>query len=247
MATSAVCHCKYRKKENRTSVTLNGTCFARSLCAAVKLPKAKQPNGVPLQDDYEREAKTMTTRLRKTLFVMAAVIILGGAIQPNILFAQTSGVGSDGYTRFMWTGNNFAISIWRLDPSLGGPVSRVYGPYDGWMPRALTVGSNNYTYVLWRNDNGSMSIWSVDPNLNYVTSHAYGPYAGWIPDSISVSQDGANTLRVIWRGTQGEASVWALDTNLKLLTVAAYGPFPSWDSAWQTTSITCADNSGWDY
>lgn len=189
----------------------------------------------------------MTTKLRKTLFVMAAVITLGSIIQPSILFAQTSGVGSDGYTRFMWWGNNTAISIWRLDPSLGGPVSRAYGPYDGWVPMALTVGSNNYTYVLWESANGPLltgqiSIWSLDPNLNYVTSHVYGPYTGWNPVSISVSQDGANTLRVIWSGSQGQVSVWALDANLNLLTYAGYGPYPGWDSA---PINPC--NGYWDY
>ena len=178
----------------------------------------------------------MTTTLRKTFFVIAAVITLGSAIQPSMLFAQTSGVGSDGYTRFMWWGNNGAISIWRLDPSLGAPVSHAYGPNDGWNPMALTVGSNNYTYVLWQSQNGPLltgqiSIWSLDPNLNYVTSHVYGPYAGWKPVSISVSQDGANTLRVLWRGTQGQVSVWALDANLNLLAYAGYGPYPGWDSA----------------
>lgn len=189
----------------------------------------------------------MTTTLRKTFFVIAAVITLGGAIQPSNMFAQTSGVGSDGYTRFMWWGNNSAISIWRLDPRLGGPVSHAYGPYDGWTPMALTVGSNNYTYVLWKNANGTISIWSVDPNLNYVASQAWGPYAGWIPVSISISQDGANTLRVIWRGTQGEASVWALDANLNLLTYVAYGPYPGWDSASPPPAPSDPCNGCWDY
>jgi hypothetical protein len=189
----------------------------------------------------------MTTTRRKTFFVIAAVITLGSAIQPGILFAQTSGVGSDGYTRFMWWGNDSAISIWRLDPRLGSPVSHVYGPYDGWLPMALTVGSNNYTYVLWEGSNGpqltgQVAIWSLDPNLNYVTNHTWGPYAGWKPVSISVSEDGANTLRLIWRGPQGQVSVWALDDNLDLLTVAAYGPYSGWDSA---PADPC--NGCWDY
>ena len=70
--------------------------------------------------------------------------------------------------------------------------------------------------MLWKNANGSISIWSVYPNLNYVTSHVYGTYAGWIPESITVSEDGANTLRVIWREIRGQVSVWALDANLNL-------------------------------
>lgn len=191
----------------------------------------------------------MTATLRKTFFFMAAVITLEAGIQPSNLFAQTSGVGSDGDTRFMWWGNNYSsISIWRLDPSLGGPVSfHEYGPYDGWTPMALTVGSNNYTYVLWKDGNGSISIRSLDPNLNYIMGHAWGPYAGWTPVSISVSQDGANTLRVIWRGTQGQVSVWTLDANLNLLTYAGYGPYPGWDSASPPPAPIDPCDGCWDY
>jgi len=167
----------------------------------------------------------MTTTLRKAFFAMATMIVLLGAIQPSILSAQTSGVGSDGYTRFMWTGTDDRISLWRLNPSLGGAISHQYGPFDQYVPLALTVGSNNYTYVLWKRTDGAISIWLVDPNLNYVTSRVYGPYAGWIPESLSVSEDGFNRLRIIWRETQGLVSVWSLNSGLTLLGSQVYGPF----------------------
>jgi hypothetical protein len=171
----------------------------------------------------------MTIRLQKTFFAVAAMIILLGGIQPSKLSAQTSGVGSDGYTRFLWTGTDDRISIWRLDPSLGSAVSHQYGPYNGYAPLALTVGSNNYTYVLWKRTDGAISIWLVDPNLNYVTSQVYGPYFGWIPESLSVSEDGANRLRIIWRETQGQVSVWSLTAGLTYLGSQGYGPFFGFD------------------
>lgn len=171
----------------------------------------------------------MTITLRKTFLVMAMAITLLVVIQPSVLSAQNSGVGSDGYTRFMWRGTNNSISIWRLNPSLGGPVGHVYGPYNGWIPLALTVGSNNYTYVLWKYTDGSISLWLVDPNLNFVTSHVYGPYVGWIPESLSVSEDGFNRLRVIWRETEGQVSVWSLDATLHFLGNSVYGPYFGWD------------------
>jgi hypothetical protein len=171
----------------------------------------------------------MTITLRKTLFAMATMIVLLGAIQPSILSAQTSGVGSDGYTRFMWTGTDDRISIWRLNPILGGAISHQYGPFDGYAPLALTVGSNNYTYVLWKRTDGAISLWLVDPNLNAVTSRVYGPIFGWVPVSLSVSEDGFNRLRVIWRETRGYVSIWSLDANLNLLSTQIYGPFFGFD------------------
>lgn len=167
----------------------------------------------------------MTITLRKAFFAMATMIVLLGAIQPTNLSAQTSGVGSDSYTRFMWTGTDDRISLWRLNPSLGGAISHQYGPYDQYIPIAMTVGSNNYTYVLWKRTDGAISLWLVDPNLNYVTSRVYGPYAGWIPESMSISENGANNLRIIWRETQGMVSVWSVNSTLSLLSSVVYGPF----------------------
>ena len=171
----------------------------------------------------------MTITLRKTVFVTAGMITLLGAIHPSIMSAQTSGVGSDAYTRFFWRGTDSSISIWRVDPLLGSAVSHVYGPYDGWTPLALAVGSNNYTYVLWHYTDGSISLWLIDPNLNFVNNSNYGPFLGWIPESLSVSEDGSNQLRVIWKETKGLVAIWMLDANLNFLKNAIYGPFFGFD------------------
>jgi hypothetical protein len=52
----------------------------------------------------------------KKLLLIGAVITLWFAIQPGILSAQASGIGSDSYTRIMWTTDNGQISLWKVSP-----------------------------------------------------------------------------------------------------------------------------------
>jgi len=163
-----------------------------------------------------------------TKLLITAAIGIWTAMFPSVLPAQTSGVGCDGYTRFLWTGTNSEISLWRVDGNLNNPISQTYGPYDGWTPVALTVLCNNYTYVLWKYTDGSISLWKVDPNLNYVTSHIYGPYNGWIPESLSPDQAVPGNMRVLWRETLGYVSIWDVDSNLNLLFSRVYGPYFGW-------------------
>jgi len=165
----------------------------------------------------------------KKLLIMAAVATMWTAIAPGVLSAQTSGVGCDGYTRFMWRGTDSRISLWRVDGNLNNSFGIQYGPYDGWVPVALTVLCNNYTYVMWKYTDGSISLWKVDPNLNYVTSRVYGPYAGWIPESLSPDQAYPGYFRVLWRETQGAISIWGVDSNLALQFSRIYGPYFGFD------------------
>ena len=171
----------------------------------------------------------MTKTFCKKLFVMAAVITMWTAINPDVLSAQSSGVGCDGSTRFLWRGTDSRISLWRVDANLNNPISQQYGPYDGWEPIAMTVLCNNYTYVLWKYTDGSISLWKVDPNLAFVTNHVYGPYAGWIPESLSPDQSFAGNFRLLWRETMGQVSMWVLDSNLNFVTNKVYGPFFGFD------------------
>ncbi len=166
-------------------------------------------------------------KLHNKLFFMAAVTTLCAAIQPAILSAQTSGVGSDDYTRILWRGTDGSISLWKLDGNLANPAYHAYGPYIGWTPLAITTGLDNYTRVLWRGTDGTVSLWLVDPNLNFVSYKQYGPYYGWLAESISI--DEYDRLRLLWRETNGEVSVWMLDANNNYLTNAVYGPYFGWD------------------
>lgn len=166
-------------------------------------------------------------KLRNKLFLMTAVTTLCAAIQPAILSAQTSGVGGDGYTRFLWRGTDGSISLWRVDGNLLNPISHTYGPYAGWTPVAITTGFDNYTRVLWRGTDGSADLWLVDPNLNLVTSVDYGAYYGWLPESISI--DAADRTRLLWRHTNGSVSIWMVNPTLAGITSQVYGPFFGWD------------------
>jgi len=159
---------------------------------------------------------------------MAALMTLW-AMQPGIASAQTSGVGSDSFTRLFWRGTDSRISLWKLNSDLSFNSAREYGPYSEYIPLAIAVGNipgapgANSTYVLWRRTDGSIAIWIVDANLNYVTSNVYGPYAGWIAETVSI--DDINRLRVVWRHTNGSISVWIVDTNLNYVTSNVYGPY----------------------
>jgi hypothetical protein len=170
----------------------------------------------------------MTHTFGKSLLITAA-IGMWTAMFPSVLPAQTSGVGCDGYTRFLWRGTDSRISLWKVDANLNNPTSAQYGPYDGWQPVAMTVLCNNYTYVLWKYTDNSISLWKVDPNLNYVTTHVYGPYAGWIPESLSPDQAVPGNMRVLWRETMGYVSIWAVDSNVNFLFNKVYGPYFGFD------------------
>jgi hypothetical protein len=85
----------------------------------------------------------------KRLLAVAAAVTMWAVIQPGTVSAQTSGIGPDGYTRFLWKGTDYSISLWQLDPSLNFYNNHAYGPYDGWDPIALTTAHNNNSYVLW--------------------------------------------------------------------------------------------------
>ncbi|MGB6175968.1 MAG: hypothetical protein WBF43_06455 [Methylocella sp.] len=172
--------------------------------------------------------RIMMNALKKFLAVVA-VITVCATIQPGTLSAQTSGIGGDANTRLLWRGTDNRISLWKLDHSLNYVTSTVYGPYDTWLPIALTTNADNNTVVLWRNTNGSISLWKVDPNLNYVTSVLYGPYAGWTADALSADTDGSSYIRVIWRETGGSVSVWCVDPNLNYCGNKVYGPYFGYD------------------
>src|ERR1700730_15124418 len=167
---------------------------------------------------------------RKRLLTMVAAVAMWTAIQPATVYAQTSGVGGDGYTRNFWYGTDCRISVWKLDPNLNFVTSHDYGPYTGWCPIALTVAHDNNTYVLWRYYDNSISLWLLDPNLNYLNSHVYGPYAGFTAIGLSPYTDGTtNNFRVVWRYTDSSISVWTVDPNLNYITSRNYGPYFGWE------------------
>src|SRR4051794_29409323 len=150
----------------------------------------------------------------KRLFLVAAAVIVWASIQPGTLSAQTSGVGSDGYTRVLWRATNGSVSVWKVDGSLNYVDSHIYGPYDGWTPLSLAVSSNNRTYLLWRSTDGKATLWWLDENLVFGNSVITDPYYGWIPETLSISTASPYDLRVIWKNTNGSVSIWSFNADL---------------------------------
>jgi len=173
-------------------------------------------------------------RIRKTLLAIVAVGVMAATIQVSRAFAQNTGIGGDGYTRLLWRGTDYSISLWKLDSNLHLVTNHAYGPYAGWQPVALTTDVYSYSYVLWRNTNGSISLWLVDPNLNFVNSHVYGPYPGWIAKGLSVSTSRSPNFRVLWRYTNGAETLWNVDGALNFVSSTVYGPYFGWDPGYTT-------------
>jgi hypothetical protein len=172
---------------------------------------------------------SMMSVRKRLLAVAAAAVTMWAVIQPGTVSAQTSGVGQDGYTRFLWKGTDYSISLWQLDPSLNFYNYHLYGPYNGWDPIALTTAHNNNSYVLWRYYDGTITVWSVDTLLNYITQKNYGPYTGWSAKGLSVDTGTGSGFRIIWRHTGGSVAVWQLDQNLNYVNSKNYGPYFGYD------------------
>jgi WD40 repeat protein len=166
--------------------------------------------------------------LRKKLLVVTAVTFVSMAVQPGILSAQTSGLGTDGFTRVLWKATDGSISLWKFDASLNSVGSpKNYGPFGGFVPVAMTTAPSNETYVLWKSTDGSISIWRLNADLDFLTSRAYGPFTGWIAQGLSTGP--GNRLRLIWRYTTGILSIWDLDAGMTLANARMYGPFFGYD------------------
>jgi len=154
----------------------------------------------------------------------AAIIIIWASIQSSP--AQNSGVGGDLFTRLLWRGTDGSIVLYKLDANLHLVLRHGYGPFDEWLPIALTVANNSDTYVLWRRTDGVVTIWLLDVNLNFIGSQQYGPIPGWTAEHLSADTNGgASTLRLSWRHTDGAFGVWFLQPNLALSVSATFGPF----------------------
>ena len=72
--------------------------------------------------------------LSKDSLLGAASAVVLACVYPINMSAQTSGVGTDGYTRLLWRATNGSISVWKVDSNLNYADSHIYGPYDRWTP-----------------------------------------------------------------------------------------------------------------
>ena len=167
--------------------------------------------------------------LFKEFLLATASAVVWASVCPSNMSAQTSGVGTDGYTRLLWRATNGSVSVWKVDSNLNYTDSHIYGPYDGWTPLSLAVSSNNRTYLLWRNTSGQAAVWWLDQNLGFGNSVNTDPYYGWIPETLSVSTASPYDVRVVWKNPNGSVSVWALNADLTYLNSRAFGPYFGYD------------------
>ena len=172
--------------------------------------------------------------VRNKLLATAAAVAMWATLQPGTASAQNSGLGPDGFTRLMWRGTDYHISLWKLDQNLNFSLAHEYGPFPGFSPIAITTDHFNFTYVLWRHTDGHISLWLIDPNLNFVTFHEYGPFPGFIAKGLSVDTGTSPNFRVIWRHTDGHVSVWNVDGNLNFVNAHEFGPFFGFDPGYTT-------------
>jgi hypothetical protein len=183
------------------------------------LARLADPHGDALLKEREMSA------LRKKLLMSVAAIAICAVGHLPSASAQISGVGGDASTRFFLRGTDSRICLYKINVSLGPPVSHCYGPYPGWLPIALTTRADRNTVVLWRNTDERISLWLVDPNLNWFYSKIY-PNPGWIAEGLSADTDGGSWTRLIWRDTEGRISVYVMDPNLNFGPFGTYGPYP---------------------
>jgi hypothetical protein len=166
----------------------------------------------------------MKTRILAAMFAVVVMCAVG-----DPAYAQNSGVGGDNLTRLLWRATDGSISLYKIDTNFNVvSPTHSYGPYEGWLPVAMTVAANNNTYVLWRNTNGAIQLWQVDPNLNFVTSITAGPYPGWIGEHLSADTGGTSNLRLTWRHTSGAYALWLVLANLSVPSSVSYGHFFGW-------------------
>jgi hypothetical protein len=163
--------------------------------------------------------------LRKKLLHMAAGAVL--ALCSAAAWAgqgPTSGVGGDGFTRWLWFGTDGRIMLEKCNATLAGCTSQIYGPVPTWIPVSYCVTNSNDSYVLWRNTTGLVAIWRLDGNLGFINANLYqGPQAqGWEAYELACDTLAASTQRLWWKNTSGTLAAWIINRDLTVGTQASF-------------------------
>ncbi len=135
--------------------------------------------------------------------------------------------GADNLTRVLWHLPNGAAQIWTLSADGMTKLNTVtHGPFNGLIPRALSVGPDNVPHLLWTNANESIELWRLNQDNTRNDFRTYGPFAGWKVVGLAGSTDGRP--RILWeRMSDGRTDLWRLNTDWSY-TFAAHGPFAGW-------------------
>jgi hypothetical protein len=157
----------------------------------------------------------------------------------------TSGVGGDGFTRFLWYGTDGRIRLEKCNATLAGCTTQDYGPVPTWIPVSYCVTNSNDSYVMWRNTIGLVAIWRLDANLGFINANLYqGPQVqGWEAYELSCDTLAASTQRLLWKNTNGNIAIWIINRDLTLGTQAGYSQPFGWYGSENATATGVAANA----
>ncbi len=136
------------------------------------------------------------------------------------------------HTHLLWAKTDGTASLWTINTDNSYSHAE-YGPYSGWMARAVADAPDGSVWLLWTSANGAASLWNVT-NGSY-THTEYGPYASYAAVSLSVGSDGSP--RLLWNKNDGTALLWTVNPVSGSFTYATYGPFSGWDR--QSSCVGC--------
>jgi glucose/arabinose dehydrogenase len=109
----------------------------------------------------------------------------------------------------------------------GAQESRVsFGPFSGWMPRAIAAAPDGRTRLLWTHDDGQVSVWFLSASGVLETGFAAGPFNGWTAMDVSVGPD--DRTRLLWAEAGGAAAVYILSADGTYESNSLFGPFAGW-------------------
>ena len=109
----------------------------------------------------------------------------------------------------------------------GAQESRVsFGPFSGWMPRAIAAGPDGRTRLLWTHGDGQVSVSFLSASGVAETAFVTGPFSGWTAMDVSVGPD--NRTRLLWAEAGGAAVVSILNADATYEPGVLFGPFAGW-------------------
>jgi glucose/arabinose dehydrogenase len=129
-------------------------------------------------------------------------------------------------TYLLNTDRNGRAILSTIDAS-GAQESRVsFGPYPGWMPRAIAAAPGGRTRLLWTHTDGQASVWFLSASGVFETYFDAGPFSGWTAMDVSVGPD--DRTRLLWSEASGAATVYMLSADATYETNSLFGPFAGW-------------------
>jgi len=135
-------------------------------------------------------------------------------------------VAKDGDIRFFsFDVSSGRIVLGAIDPSGQTALSRPFGPYSGWTPRASADGNDGVTRILWTHEDGSVALWLAGP-LGVQASFRYEGTAGLTAIDVAAGSD----TQILWTGTDGAAVLQTIDASGGIARSLSFGPYDGWSA-----------------